>query len=196
MKIISLLTSLVAANTVTIYAVLLLAVTFEGEITLLFLGMLAHAHIIKLFDAVLIGIAGAILKTFWSYYLGVALARYIPKNKVFDFIENKVLAMFPHFKEKPFLSIFISKFIYGLNHATAIFSGYTKISFKTYAVAEMVSSIIWLILMFTLGYFFSFAAFSVTRNIQKVGILLIFVIIGFFIVSKCIAKIVEWVERE
>jgi membrane protein DedA with SNARE-associated domain len=196
MRLLSFLTMLVASHTLLVYALLLVAVTFEGELALLILGVLAHAKIIPITHALIIGIVGAILKTLWSYHLGVALKKYVPKNGLFDFIERKVHGAFPHFQNKPFLSIFLSKFIYGLNHLTAIFSGYTGVPFKKYATAELSSSAIWLIFMFTLGYFFSQAAFSVTHNIQKVAIIILAAIIGFLILSRCIEWVIEWAERD
>lgn len=196
MRLLSFLTMLVASHTLLVYAVLLVAVTFEGELALLMLGVLSHAKILPVSHALIIGIVGAILKTLWSYHLGVALKKYIPKNGLFDFIERKVHSTFPHFQNKPSLSIFLSKFIYGLNHLTAIFSGYTGVPFKKYAVAELSSSAIWLALMFTLGYFFSHAAFSVTHNLQKVAIIILAAIIGFLILSRIIEWVIEWVERD
>jgi membrane protein DedA with SNARE-associated domain len=196
MRLLSFLTMLVATHTLLVYALLLIAVTFEGELALLALGILTHAKVLPISHALIIGVVGAILKTLWSYHLGVALKKYIPKNGIFDFIERKVHGSFPHFQNKPFLSIFLSKFIYGLNHLTAIFSGYTGVPFQTYATAELSSSAIWLVFMFSLGYFFSHAAFSVTHNMQKVAILILAGIIGFLVLSRIIEWIIEWVERD
>lgn len=195
MHFIELLSELVSSHALLVYGLLLIAVTFEGEIALLILGILAHAHIIPVTDALIIGIVGAILKTLWSFQFGVFLKKYIPKNGLFDFIERRVHKSFPHFRERPFFSIFLSKFIYGLNHLTAIFSGYTGIPFQTYAKAELSSSGLWLALMFTIGYFFSYAAFSVTHNLKKVALILLVCIVGFLILSRIIEWFIERVER-
>lgn len=196
MRFLTVLTTLIATHALLVYALLLIAVTFEGELALLVLGMLSHAKVIPIVDAIIIGVVGAILKTLWSYYLGVVLKRHIPKNGLFDFIERRVHGAFPNFKEKPFLSIFLSKFIYGLNHLTGIFSGYTGTPFTTFAKAELSSSALWLILLFSIGYFFSFAAFSVTHNLQKVAIILLGCIIGFLVLSRLVEWLIEWIERE
>jgi membrane protein DedA with SNARE-associated domain len=195
MKLLLFLTTSVAAHVYSVYTILFIVVTFEGELGLLVLGIAARAGVIPLWHAIAIGIVGAIGKTFWSYYAGVALHRYIPKNSIFNFIEHKVLSVFPHFREKPFWSIFFSKFVYGLNHFTSIFAGYRGVPFKLFATAELSSSGIWLILMFSIGYFFSHAAFSLSHNIQKVVIILLLCIVAFLVFTRVINWVIEWVEQ-
>ncbi len=196
MRLLHFLITLVTTHTLLVYFLLLLAIAFEGELALLVLGILTHAKVISFPHAIILGVVGAIIKTLWAYHLGVWLRKNIPQNGIFDFIERKVHAAFPRFKQKPFWSIFFSKFIYGLNHLTAIFSGYTGTPFPLYAKAELTSSGIWLILMFTLGYFFSVAAFSLTHNLQRVALILLACIVGFLLLSKGLEWVIEWFEQE
>ena len=77
------------------------------------------------------------------------------------YIEERVFNFMPHFDRKPFWSIFISKFIMGVNYLVIIFSGYKKINYKTYLKAEFFSTIIWAPLLLTIGYFFSYTALNI-----------------------------------
>ncbi len=63
-----------------------------------------------------------------------------------------------------------------------------------YVRAEIISTIIWLLGFLGLGYFFSFAAFSISGNIRQ-GVLLILIFIGgFLILQRLVSFIYDLVE--
>ncbi len=181
---------------IAVYLLILLSIIIEGEVAMIVLGILAHTRIIPLEVAIILAIIGATLKTVLGYAIGVAIKKYVPQNKIFDFIEKRVLIVFPHFKEKPFWSLFFSKFVYGLNHFTIIFAGYTGSKLKTYITAEVVSSIAWITIMFSLGFFFSQAAFAFSHDLKKVALYLLVGIIAFLLIERIVGFIIEYLESE
>jgi membrane protein DedA with SNARE-associated domain len=178
------------------YALILIGIIVEGELMLIVLGILAHTKLIPASVALTIAATGATIKTFLGYQIGACIKKYIPKNKLFDFIEKRVLLTFPHFTEKPFWSLFFSKFVYGLNHFTIIFAGYTGSKWKTYLTAEFVSSVAWIVIMFSIGYFFSYTAFGLSTDIRKVALYILIGIIGFLLISRLVNLIIEFIESE
>lgn len=196
MYFVHLLASYIEHHLLISYAILLLGVILEGEIVLIVLGVFAHTHVIPLHNALLIAITGAIIKTFLGYSIGHFIKKYIPKNMLFDFIEKRVLLVFPHFRERPFWSLFFSKFVYGLNHFTIIFAGYIQARLRTYIIAETISSIAWITILFSIGFFFSYTAFGLSHDIRKVALVLLLCIIGFLIVSRIMNFIIELIESE
>jgi membrane protein DedA with SNARE-associated domain len=178
------------------YLILLFFIVVEGEVTLVITGIFAHLHLLPLPVALMLATFGAAIKTLAGYGIGMALKRYIPENKVFDFIEKRVRMVFPHFSEKPFWSLFFSKFIYGLNHFTIIFAGYIATPWKRYLQAEVISSIVWVIVMFSIGYFFSYAAFGLSHDLRKVAVYILIGIIGFLILQKIVGFVIEFIEAE
>ena len=77
---------------------------------------------------------------------------------------------------------------------TLVYSGYKKINLKTFIKAEISSLITWALFMLFIGYFFSYTALSISRDVRKfIGIILIFFIM-FFILEKIIAFIIEFFE--
>jgi membrane protein DedA with SNARE-associated domain len=76
---------------------------------------------------------------------------------------------------------------------TVIFSGFKKVSIKIFMKAEALFLSIWSILFLALGYFFSYTALSVSRDVRKfIGIILIF-FIAFFLLEKLMTLIFEFI---
>ena len=77
-------------HTLLASALMLSALIIEGEITLIVLGVFARVHILSIELALSISIVGALLKTFLGYMIGQMIKKYIPKNKIFDFIKPQI----------------------------------------------------------------------------------------------------------
>ncbi len=174
--------------------VLFLGVILEGEIVLIFTGILSHMRVISLGEAVMLVTFAAILKTFIGYSLGKWIALRWPQSKLLRYVEKKILLLLPRFRERPFWSIFISKFVYGVNHVTMIFAGYMKANFRIYLRAELLSTILWILAFLGLGYFFSAAAFSISHDIKKVAILILIFIVIFLFLQRLLTFLFDLVE--
>jgi membrane protein DedA with SNARE-associated domain len=194
MTIINFLQNLSTHQPYLLYTLIFLGVLVEGELTLMAAGILTHIGILEFPVILFLCIVGAVSKTVFGYSLGEFLKKRFPHNKPLHFISRQVFALFPDILQKPFWSIFISKFIYGINHVILIFAGFMGIEYKKYFWAEFFSSIIWVIGIFFLGYGFSYAAFSITHDIRKVGIIILLGVIGFMILGKIIRIVVGIIE--
>ncbi len=182
-------------NAVTVYLIIFLGVILEGEIVVIFAGIFSHLSSINIFIAFFAIIMGGAMKSFLGYLIGSSLNKYHSHRNFIQRIELKMSSFLPHFGERPFWSIFISRFfVFGIGWFTLIFSGYKKVPIKVYIKAEVISLIIWSILMLLLGYFFSYTALSVSRDVRNfIGIILLFFIL-FFILEKVVAFILELFE--
>lgn len=173
---------------------IILGVVIEGEFVMIFAGILAHLGILPLFDVLLYSYVGAIFKAISWYSFGNWLNIKFPGRKFFSFVERKVMYFIPQVKEKPFWSIFISKFIYGVSHLTLLFSGIMKINRRVYMKAEAISSVFWVIGMVFLGYFFSHTAFGISHNIRKAFIIILLFVLGFILLERIIMVLIELVR--
>lgn len=196
MQLIDVVTQSIAGHQFLVYGFVILSIVLEGELALIVLGILAHIRIIPPEIALPLAVIGATIKSVLGYSIGYFLKKYIPKNKLFDFIEKRVLVVFPHFVKKPFWSLFFSKFIYGLNHFTIIFAGYIGSKLRTYITAEIISSIAWIAIMFSIGYFFSVTAFAFSHDLRKVALYIALGIIAFLLVERIVAFVIEYFEAE
>lgn len=187
MNTVEVLNHLVENNLTLAYVLIFLGLIFEGEIVVITTGVLSSLGALDFWVSLSFILAGGIVKTFGGYYLGVLLHRKCNQHRFFKYLEKRVLYFMPRFKEKPFWSIFISKFVMGTNYLVVIFSGYHKINFKTFLKADIFSTIIWAPLLLSLGFFFSQTALSYTKEIGRFSLVILALLIIFLLFDKLAA---------
>lgn len=187
MHTVNLLTSLVEHHQILVYVVIYIGLIFEGEFVIISTGILAHLGALNFWFCLIFIFLGGLSKTFLGYAFGEFLFKRFQNNRFFQYVEKRVLLTMPRFKDNPFWSIFISKFIM-MNHLVIIFSGYRKIDYKKYLKAEFFATIIWAPLLLSLGYFFSYTALHISSEIWR----FLMVILIFFIMFKLFDKLVSW----
>ena len=182
----------VEIHAIIAYFIIILGVVVEGEVVVIFAGIFSFLGSINLFIAFAAVILGGALKSLLGYMIGFYLNKYHSHKPIISKIERRISYFLPKFKEKPFWSIFISRFfILGIGWFTLVFSGYKNISIKLYVKAEALSLALWSVGFLALGHFFGYTALSISRDVRKfLGLILIFFIL-FFILEKIIAFIVE-----
>lgn len=189
------LSSFGAAHALLLYGALFLGVFFEGELAMLVAGIMVHIGVLSFAPALGIILVAATLKTILGYRLGAYIGRRFPNSSILKYIERKVLYFLPRFKERPFWSIVVSKFIYGVNNATLVFAGYARANFRIYCIAEGITTVIWLGGMFMLGYFFSGTAMNISHTFRSFSLRIALFVIAFMIIQKIIGLIVEVFEE-
>lgn len=195
MHTVKLLTNLVEHHQVLVYALIFIGLVFEGEFILITTGILAHLGALNFWFALIFILIGGICKTFLGYFIGLMIHKKWNGTNFMKYIEKKVFIVMPRFNQKPFWSIFISKFIMGANHVVIIFAGYMKINYKKYLKAELSSTAIWAPLLLSLGYFFGYTALNVSKEIWRFSLIVLILIIGFIILDKFIGWLYEIFEE-
>ncbi|MFA5840841.1 MAG: VTT domain-containing protein [Candidatus Paceibacterota bacterium] len=195
MHTVNLLTRLVENHQVLAYGLIFLGAIFEGELVLISTGILIHLGALHFLYAIFFVLLGGITKTFLGYALGEFLNRKFQHHRVFQYLQKRVYAILPKFKEKPFWSIFISKFIMWANNIVIIFSGYEKVNYKLFLKAEIYASVIWAPLLLSLGYFFSYTALHITREIWKFLMVVLVLFILFILFDKLVSWLYELFEE-
>jgi len=188
MHTVKLLITLVQDHQILAYGIIFLGLIFEGEVVVITTGILASLGALDFWLSLTLIFSGSFVKTFVLYYIGELLNKKLYHNKFFQYIEKRVLFFMPHFKQKPFWSIFLSKFIMGTNYLVILFSGYIKISLKTFLKAEIISTIIWAPALLSLGFFFSDMALSYSKEINKFSLAIFFLLVIFLLFDKLVAS--------
>lgn len=175
------------------YTILFIAMILEGEVFLIIAGMLASLKAFDIGDVLWVSFSGVVLGNIMWYNLGAKLkdAKFI-KN-ILKGAEKIITFFMPRFREKPFKSIFFSKFIYGANRATVIMSGVIHVPFNLFFKAESLASVVWVALYFEVGYFFGHAAVGVTRKASHFALLALLFVVAFIVIQKFV---VEHYERK
>jgi membrane-associated protein len=195
MHTVNLLIGLVEHHQTLAYFFIFVGLIFEGEFFVIFAGILAHLGALNFWISLFFIFMGVMAKTFIGYALGEFLFKKFNNHKVFKYLHKRVYGILPRFKTKPFWSIFFSKFIMGANNIVIIFSGYEKIDYKKFLKAEISATIIWAPLLLSLGYFFSYTALHISREIWKFSLVVLILFIIFVLFDKLVSWLYELFEE-
>jgi len=175
------------------YLILFLGIIVEGEFIVLTAGFLAFLGILSLPLVYLTTILGVVVSDIFWYYLGYRFGEvFLKKIKIGSFHlinEKRMKYIKSHFTNGTAgRTLFIAKFLYGLAHLTYLLSGASRIEFKKFIRPAMTSSIIWSILVVTLGYVFGHSFSLLHKYTKDVGISLSIIIISILIIEYLIKK--------
>ena len=126
MHVANILNNIVENHQIFAYVVIFLGLIFEGEIILISAGILAHLGALDFGITLFFVLFGGLVKTLLFYRLGEFIHKKWNHTKLMKYIEERVFNFMPHFDRKPFWSIFISKFIMGVNYLVIIFQDIKK----------------------------------------------------------------------
>ena len=179
-------------HAIIVYFLIFLGVIIEGEIAVIFAGIFSYLGSINILISFIAVIFGGATKSFLGYTIGAYLNKFHSDNSLMKNIERRISYFLPRFKERPFWSIFMSRFfILGIGWFTILFSGYTNISLKIYTKAESCSLIVWSVGVLALGYSFGYTALSISRDIRHILISILVFFMAFFVLERFIAFIFE-----
>src|SRR5207253_9476657 len=75
-------------------------------------------------------------------------------------------------------SIFLSKYIYGLRWASCIFYGVGRMPYLRFMLLSLASCFTWVFILSGAGYFFSGAVIGIIGDFQRLGKILLVIVIG------------------
>ena len=177
------------------YGFLYLAMLFEGELFLTAAGMLARLHAFNFFDAFLFAFAGVLTGDVLWYFLGRYLNKHHSHNRYLSYAIRKVKKLLPGIEKNPFHVIFISKFIYGLNHSTILVLGYLNIEFKHFIKIQFFTSLLWSLIFLVVGYMFGDAALAFTHRLDRFVIFAVIFFILLIVIEKSVGYVIEKKEQ-
>ena len=161
-----------------VYAVLIL-VMIEGDITLLIAGVLAHSGFFGdySFAQVLIwGTIGGCASDNLAYFAGRAFCEGVRELRFYRAAKPRLERLTNKFGP---LSIFLSKYIYGLRWAACVFYGVGRMPYLRFLLLSFASCFMWVFVLSGAGYFFSGAVMGLIGDFQRLGkVLLVIVVVG------------------
>src|ERR1044072_9144065 len=176
-----------------LYAVFIL-VMLEGVIALLLAGVLAHSAFFGdySFAQVLIwGTVAGCLSDNLAYFGGRGFCEGVREFRFYRAAQPRLQRLTTKFGP---LSIFLSKYIYGLRWASCVFYGVGRMPYLRFLVLSFASCFLWVFLLSGAGYFFSGAVMGLIGDFQRLGkVLLVIVllgIVGFYMIER------YWLSRK
>jgi membrane-associated protein len=183
-----------------LYAVFFLAM-IEGDITLLMAGVLAHNDFFGSYSfarVLLWGTLGGFASDNVAYGVGRAFGKTVRDFRFYRNAQARLERLTKHFGT---LSIFVSKYIYGLRWASCTFYGVAGMRYLRFVPLSLASCFLWVSILSGVGYFFSSAVMGLIGDFRHVGkILLVIVVagvIGFYLIKRFwLSRKVEEVQPE
>jgi membrane-associated protein len=170
-----------------IYAVFLL-VMVEGDITLLLAGVMAHSNFFgthSFLSVLLAGTLGGTVSDNIAYFIGREFRKGVRDIRFYRAAKPRMERLTQNFGP---LSIFLSKYIYGLRWASCIFYGVGRMPYLRFVLLSLASCFAWVLVLSGAGYFFSGAVIGLLGDFQRLGkVLLVIVvvgIVGFYLVER------------
>src|SRR6185436_17011719 len=161
-----------------LYAVFILAM-LEGDITLLLAGVLAHSGFFGEYSfarVLLWGTLGGCVSDNFAYFTGRGFRKGVRGLRFYRASKPRIEKLTNKFGP---LSIFLSKYIYGLRWASCIFYGVGRMPYLRFLLVSLSSCFIWVFILSGAGYFFSGAVMGLIGDFQRLGkALLVIVIVG------------------
>jgi membrane protein DedA with SNARE-associated domain len=183
-----------------LYAVFLL-VMIEGDLTLLLAGVLAHSYFFgdhSFAWVVLAGTLGGSVSDNIAYLTGREFRKGVRDLRFYRAAKPRMERLTNNFGG---LSIFLSKYIYGLRWASCIFHGVGRMPYLRFVLMSLGSCFAWVLVLSGAGYFFSGAVIGIIGDFQRLGkVLLVIVVLGiagFYLAERFwLSKKVEEADPE
>src|SRR5713101_6286874 len=161
-----------------LYAVFFL-VLIEGDVTLLLAGVLAHSGFFDdySFGKVLLwGTLGGFASDNLAYFAGRVFGKTVRDFRFYRIAKPRIERLTNKFGS---LSIFLSKYIYGLRWASCVFYGVGRMPYLRFLLVSLASCFAWVFVLSGAGYFFSGAVMGLIGDFQRLGkVLLVIVVVG------------------
>ncbi|HEX8707604.1 MAG TPA: VTT domain-containing protein [Pyrinomonadaceae bacterium] len=183
-----------------LYAVFLLTM-WEGDITLLIAGVLAHHGVFgnygfaQVFSA---GTLGGVVGDSLAYVGGRGFERSARNFRFYRMAAPRIVKLIDKFGA---LSIFLVKYIYGLRIASCVFYGVGRMPLVRFLLLTLASCAAWVFVLSGAGYFFSGTITKFIGDFQDIGkyllIIVVVGIVGFYLAERFwLGKKVEEADPE
>ncbi|HSS21857.1 MAG TPA: DedA family protein [Pyrinomonadaceae bacterium] len=161
-----------------LYAVFIL-VMIEGDLTLLIAGVLAHSYFFGDHSFAWVLLAGTLAGSASdnvAYLMGRQFRKGVRDLRFYRAAQPRMERLTTNFGG---LSIFLSKYIYGLRWASCIFHGVSRMPYLRFLPISLASCFAWVLVISGAGYFFSGAVMGLIGDFQRLGkVLLVIVVVG------------------
>jgi membrane protein DedA with SNARE-associated domain len=183
-----------------LYAVFVLAM-IEGDITLLLAGVLAHSGFFGEYSfakVLLAGTLGGAAGDNLAYAGGRGFSKTARDFRFYRMAQPRIERLTDKFGP---LSIFLSKYIYGLRTASCVFYGVGRMVFLRFLPLSLASCFAWVFILSGAGYFFSGAITRLIGDFHQIGIFLLIIVVlgiaGFYLAERFwLSKKVEEADPE
>jgi membrane protein DedA with SNARE-associated domain len=161
-----------------LYAIFFLAM-IEGDITLLMAGVLAHGMYFgdySFLKVLGVGTAGGVAGDQIAYACGRGFRSQVREKRFYRAARPRIERLTRKFGA---LSIFLSKYVYGMRTACCVFYGVAKMRYTKFLPLTALSCFAWVSILAGAGYFFHSIITNFIGDFHRLGkFLLVIVVVG------------------
>jgi membrane protein DedA with SNARE-associated domain len=146
-------------------------VMIEGDLTLLFAGVLAHYGLFSFGEALITSTLGGFVGDSIGYLIGYSGKEKIKNSNFYRRAKPQLESLCARFG---IYSIFLVKYVYGLRTASAIFFGFAHMRFlRRFGPLTLLSCAAWALILIGLGFSFSGAIVVIVGRVRRAGIVVL-----------------------
>jgi membrane protein DedA with SNARE-associated domain len=169
-------------STFGLLAIFLLTMA-EGDITLLFAGVLAHGQAFGPYSFPLVlatGTLAGVASDNVAYALGRAGRSGVKKYRFYCAARPRIERLTKKFG---MLSIFVSKFTYGLRWGSCAFYGVAKMKYPRFLLLSCLSCFVWVLALSGAGFIFHSAIYNLIGDIHNLSYFLLVVVVAVIVLG-------------
>lgn len=170
-----------------LYAVFFLTMV-EGDITLLLAGVLGHSAFFgehSFLKVLMAGTFGGMVSDAVAYGVGRLFGSSVRDCRFYRLASPRIERLTEKFGP---LSIFLSKYVYGLRTASCVFYGVGRMRLAKFLPLAFASCFVWVFVLTGAGYFFSGAITQIIGDFHQLGIYLLLIVVvgitGFYLLER------------
>jgi len=168
------------------YFLIFLGLLLEGEFILFTAAFLTHQGVFGFGHMAVVVVVGVLMGDVLWYLAGTRLAKtHYRWQKWF----NRIAGPFDrHIMKRPFHTIFISKFTYGLYHVIVLRAGILGVKLRDFLKADLPSVFIWSVVVGGLGYGASAFFLLLRHYLRFFEMALLLGLVSFFLILHLISR--------
>ncbi len=171
------------------YVLAFFGMVFEGDGALFSLAFLTAEGFFDagdMFTAIFVSVIFG--DTLW-YFVGKKYIASFPR--ISAWVDRFAKPFDRHLSERPTRTLLLTKFAYGAHHAVLIRAGMSKMDFRKFIKSDLISIIVWIFAIGSLGYFSSFSLAYEKKYLRYAEIALLLALALFFVAEHYMKKLSE-----
>lgn len=160
---------------------------FEGDGSLFTLAFLTAEGFFDASDMLIVVFLSVIFGDMLWYWVG---RKYITSfSRIAKWVDHFAKPFDRHLAERPIRTLLLTKFAYGAHHAVIIRAGMSQMNFKKFIKSDLLSVIVWIVVIGGLGYFSSISLSYEKKYLRYAEISLFIALILFFTTEHYMKKL-------
>jgi len=171
------------------YTLTFLGMVVEGDAMLFTVAFLTSSGFFDTGDMLAIASIGVFVGDILWYFLG---KKYIPKYpKIKHWVDRFAKPVDRHLMDRPFRTILLTKFIYGVHHAVLMRAGMFEMDFRKFIKTDLLAIAVWFPFIWSLGFFGSVSLIYMRKSLRFAEVSLLVALLLFFLIEHLVKKSVE-----